>query len=202
MREMNEKLNIESTTTAAESPFSNDIVERHNLILSEAMLKTIEDVKCDPEVALAWAVSAKNALQNNGGFSPNQLVFGRNPNVPSVLTDLPPAFETTTSSDLIRNNMNALHSARKNYIAAESSERIRRALRHKVRSYADTVYVNGDKVFYRRKNVKGWKGPAVVLGQDGQFVLLRQAGGFYRVHLCHLMKVSLPQMIGLDGGSF
>ena len=128
-REMCEKLNIVSTTTAAESPFSNGIVERHNLILSEAMVKTMEDVKCGPDVALAWAVCAKNALQNNGGFSPQQLVFGYNTNTPSVLSDSPPALSSTTSSDIIRNNLNAMHSARKNYMEAEASEKIRRALR-------------------------------------------------------------------------
>ena len=36
-RQMNEKLNIETCTTAAESPFSNGTVERHNLIVAEAM---------------------------------------------------------------------------------------------------------------------------------------------------------------------
>lgn len=148
-REMNEKFNVETTTTAADSPFSNGIVERHNLILSESMLKTIEDIRCSPEVALAWAVSAKNALQNHGGFSPNQLVFGRNINIPSVLTDLPPALTSCTSSDIIRDNLNAIHSARKNYMAAEASEKIKKALRHKVRSYSDVVYENGDKVYYR-----------------------------------------------------
>ena len=43
-REMSEKLNIKPTTTAAESPFSNGIVERDNLILAEAMIKVIDDV--------------------------------------------------------------------------------------------------------------------------------------------------------------
>ena len=188
-REMNEMFNVETATTAAESPFSNGIVERHNLILAEAMFKTIEDVKCAPDVALAWAVSAKNALQNHGGFSPNQLVFGRNINTPSVLTDLPPALTSVTTSDILRDNMNAIHSSRKNYMGAEASEKIRKALRHKIRSYADISYVNGDKVYYRRKDFKGWKDPAVVLGQDGQFVLVRHGGAFYRVHPCQLMKV-------------
>ena len=36
-RQMNEKLNIEIYTTAAESPLSNGTVERHNLIVAEAM---------------------------------------------------------------------------------------------------------------------------------------------------------------------
>ena len=37
-------------------------------------------------------------------------------------------------------------------------------------------------------NFKGWKGPDVVLGQEGKFVLIRHGGTFYRVHLCQLMK--------------
>ena len=115
-------------------------------------------------------------------------MFGRNPNLPSVLADRAPALESATPSDLIRTNMNAMHTARIKYVEAESSEKIRRALKHKVRTYADVVFVNGDKVYYRRKNFKGWKGPAVVLGQEGQFILIRHGGAFYRVHPCHLMK--------------
>ena len=102
LREMNEKLGVETVTTAAESPFSNGICERHNAILFETMAKRMEDTKCEPELALAWAVSAKNALQNKSGFSPNQLAFGYNINLPTVLTDLPPALESTTSSDIVR----------------------------------------------------------------------------------------------------
>ena len=60
---MNEKLNIEICTTAVESPFSNDIGEHHNLIVSETMEKTFVDEKYELEIALGWAVSAKNTLQ-------------------------------------------------------------------------------------------------------------------------------------------
>ncbi|XP_057305251.1 uncharacterized protein LOC130642182 [Hydractinia symbiolongicarpus] len=182
LQEMNEKLNIETKTTAGESPFSNGIVERHNKILAETMFKTIEDTKCEPDVALAWALSAKNSLQNHGGYSPNQLVFGHNVNTPTILTDHLPALEPTTSSEIVRKNLSALHKARENFIKAESSERIKRALRHNVRTYSDETYLNGEKVFYKRKNTKGWKGPGVVLGQDGQMVLVRHGGNFYRVH--------------------
>ena len=38
---MNEKLNIETRT------------ERHNLIVTEAIEKKLEDEKCEPEIALA-----------------------------------------------------------------------------------------------------------------------------------------------------
>ena len=114
-REMNEKLSVETLTTAAESPFSNGTVERHSGILYEAMVKTQKDVGCDPETALAWAVSAKNSLQNHG-FSPNQLVFGHNVNMPTVLTDKVPAFESTTSREILRKNLEALHTARTKFI--------------------------------------------------------------------------------------
>ena len=192
LREMNEKLGIETVTTAAESPFSNGICERHNAILFETMAKTMEDTKCEPELALAWAVSAKNALQNKSGFSPNQLAFEYNINLPTVLTDLPPALESTTSSDIVRRNLDAMHKARVNYMKAESSEKIRRALRHKTRTFADEHFVIGEKVFYKRQNLKGWRGPAVVNGFDGKVVLVRHGSAFYRCHPCHLMKVKDP----------
>ena len=101
-------------------------------------------------MALAWAVIAKNAIQNKEGFSPNQLVFSFNPNIPSVIEDKLPALENS-SCDIIRQNMDALHSSRQNYVAAESSEKIRRALRHNVRSYSDVVYNNRDSLLQKEK---------------------------------------------------
>ena len=143
--------------------------------------------------------SSLNALQNRNGFSPNQLVFGYNVNLPTVLTDLPPALELTTSSDIIRKNLNALHDARKNYIQAESSEKIRRALKHKTRTYADEVYNINDKVFYKRKNLKGWRGPAIVTGVDGKIILVRHGSAYYKCHPCHLMKVVQQERKSVEG---
>ena len=98
------------------------------------MKKTIQDVKCLSEIALAWAISAKNSPQNHGGFGPNQLVFGHNINLPSVLTNALPALGNSTPSDIIRKNTEAMRKARESYIQAESSERTKRALRHNVRT--------------------------------------------------------------------
>ena len=41
----------------------------------------------EPDVVLAWALKTKKQSQNNGGFTPNQLVYEHNVNTPSVLTD-------------------------------------------------------------------------------------------------------------------
>ena len=51
------------------------------------------------DTALALAVSAKNTLINHNGFSPAQLVFGRNSNLPNTINDLLhlPALKTPVS---------------------------------------------------------------------------------------------------------
>ena len=86
-------------------------------------------------------------MQNRGGYSPYQLVFGTNVNLPSVIADLAPVLKSFTSSDIVRRNLNALHDLMKK---EESSERTKRALRRNVRIYCEENYQNGDKVFYKR----------------------------------------------------
>ena len=49
-------------TTTRESSFSNVIVVRHSKVLFDAFSKTLNDVMCEPEIALAWAVIVENAL--------------------------------------------------------------------------------------------------------------------------------------------
>ncbi|VDI54554.1 Hypothetical predicted protein [Mytilus galloprovincialis] len=106
------------------------------------------------------------------GWSPYQLVFGTNPNLPNVLNDKPPALEHNTVSQTFANHLNALHSGRRAFIQAESSERIRRALRHKIRASGE-CFQHGDKVYYKRDDDNKWKGPGTVLGQDGKVVFVR-----------------------------
>jgi hypothetical protein len=163
--------------------------------VKDCLQKILDDTKCDPEVGLCWAIAAKNSLFNNNGFSPDQLTYGRNNNYPSVLIDEPPALESSSTVDVIRENMTALHKAREAFIQSESSERIRKALRHNIRTYANEVYENGDKVFYRRKNYKGWKGPGTVIGRDGQTVLIKHGSTYCRVHPCQMMKKKASTMM-------
>ena len=73
------------------------------------ILKLTSDTNCSVENALVWAISAKNALHNNFGYCPDQLVFGRNPNLRSVLTAKPPALRTTTTCQLIADHLNVYY---------------------------------------------------------------------------------------------
>lgn len=193
--EMCELLGVEITTTPAESPFSNGIVERANLILYESMMKTVDDIGCTKELGLAWAVSAVNALQNCSGFSPNQRVFGRNVNLPSIITSKPPAQKTSTM-ETVRKHLDAIQSAKENFLKADASKRIRKALNSKVRTYSEVHYEPGEKVYFKRKKKSGWCGPGKVLGKDRNIVLVDQGGRYYRCHPCHLMKI--PPVGGND----
>ena len=106
-----EQFNIVVQTTATDSPWSNGLVERHNLVLSEMLDKVLTDSKCPFNVALSWCINAKNSLHNVHGFSPYQLALGQHPRPPALLTDTPPAHRSPSSSDIVWQHLNALHDA-------------------------------------------------------------------------------------------
>ena len=155
-RDTCENQNAVIGSTAAESPWLNGLCERHNTFLGESIDKIIEDTNCSLSTVVSLAVSVKNALQNNYGYSPNQLVFGQYPNFPNVLTDSLPASEGVTCSQTIASNLNAMHKAREAFILAESSEKIWRALRHNVRSSNDAKFEMGDIVYFKRNDNNRW----------------------------------------------
>ena len=129
-----------------------------------------------------WAVSANNVLKNVHGYSPNQLVFGKNNNHPCAENGKLPALENRTSSQIVADNLNTLHAARENYIKSESSEKLKRALKYNVRTHSETVFNTGDVVFYKRSREKQWKGPATVIGSDNQQIVLKHGSFTIRVH--------------------
>ena len=189
VRDMAENFNISVKTTAAYSPWSNGLLERHNKTLTEMLLKIREENKCDWEVALSWALMAKNALHNIHGYSSYQLVYGKNPSLPNVLTDEIPALEGCTSSIIVGAHIRAMYTARKAFTEAECSERIRRALRKNIRSSKDT-FVTGDKVYYKKHDCPKWKGPGTVIGQDSTLVFIRHGGTYVRVHLSRVQRAT------------
>ena len=186
-RTLGEKFNVKILATAAESPWSNGVCERLNAVIGENVSRILDDTQCDLELALAWAISARNALSNKSGFSPNQLVFSFNPAIPDIFHSEPPALEPVSSSETVRQNLGALHLARREFIRSESDEKIKRALRHKVRPTRVENLVNGDNVYYKRNDSAEWHGPGVVIGIDNKQVLVRHGGTVVRVHTARLV---------------
>ena len=108
---MCEALGITVKTTAAESPWSNGLVERRNLVLSEMLDKIIDETDCGVSLAVSWCVNAKNSLHNVHGFSLYQLTLGKNPKLPSTLSDKVLALTNKPVSKVISQNLEALHKA-------------------------------------------------------------------------------------------
>ena len=90
--DMCEILGITVKTTAAKSPWSNNLVEKHNVVLSEMLDKVIDVIDCDINLAVSWCVNAKNSLHNLSDFAPYQLILGTNPKLPFTLTEKLMAF--------------------------------------------------------------------------------------------------------------
>ena len=113
--------------------------------------------KMDPVIALAWAVTAKNSFPMNGGFSSFQLVFGKNPRLPNIMTDRLPALEGITTSESVAAHINALYAGRRAFMAVQCDEKIRKALLHKVRA-VEKSYLSSEQVFYKRDGDKAsWR---------------------------------------------
>mgnify|MGYP001795813812 CR=1 FL=1 len=114
------------------------------------------------------------------------MVFGRNPNFPLSSNSNLPALEGATSSQVVANNLNAMHAARQAFIQNESNERLKRALKHQIRTSGDDYYTTGELVYYKRENSNQWHGPGTVIGQDGKQILVKHGSTYVRVHSCRL----------------
>ncbi len=199
LREVASVLNTETCTTAAYSPFQNGLCERNHAVVDNMLVKLREQCpKTSDRILLCWANMAKNALQMYHGYSSYQLVFGRNPALPNIMTDGLPALQGTTSSEIFAEHLNALHEARKAFVQSEAHERVRRALRSKVRA-SEQTYSNGDRVYYKREDSDRWLGPAKVVFQDGKVVFVRHGSVFVRVSPNRLSKCG--QEFGQDSRS-
>ena len=97
-----------------------------------------------------------------------------------------------TTSEQVAQNLRAKHEARKSFIEAESSEKIRRALRHNSRESTSKIFEAGEKVYYKPIDSEIWRGPAVVIGRDSHQVVLKHGGIFIRTHPTSLKKVKEP----------
>ena len=66
---------------------------------------------------------------NHNGFSPSQIVFGKNFNLPNIINDTLPALEKVTTSADLALHIATLHSAREAFIKAKTSEKIKIAFK-------------------------------------------------------------------------
>ena len=95
--------------TAAESAWSNGVVERLNFVIGDVLDKILTDTSINYDIAVAWAINAKNSLQNICGFSLYQLAIDGNPQLPCVLSEDLPALSSKPKYQIIKDKLQALH---------------------------------------------------------------------------------------------
>ena len=187
-----EKFNVHIKTTGAEAPWSNGLVERHHSLLSRNVQKIVEETGCSIDIALAWACHAKNTLSNINGYSPYQLLFGKNPVIKSIDDPYtsPTIIEDETPSETVAKNITAIYAARKHQMECEADEKIRRAMRSNIREVYSESLETRDLVYYKRDNNKRWRGPGTVIGSEGKIVFVRHGGYVVRCHRSRVVKVN------------
>ena len=95
-------------------------------------------------------------------------------------------------------NLDTLHYAREAYIKTENSEKLKRAMSHNVRTSNGAKFFIGDQVFYKRDDTREWKGPASVIVQDGQKVLIKHRPYNVSVHSCQVILKDESRQCSFD----
>ena len=197
-REVASHLNVVKYTTAAEAPWQNGLCEKVHQVTDMILLKlSAEYPHTSLDVLLAWANMARNSLNMYNGFSSHQLVFGVNPNLPCVMNAGAPGLNESTSSEVFAKHLNSLQSSREAYIKTENAERIKRALRHKIRT-SQQIFHHGEKVYYKRDKAERWLGPGKVMFQDGKIVFVRHGNVYVRVSVNRLITAGNEEWLEDD----
>ena len=173
---------VDMRHTAAEAAWQIGKVERHGQWF-ERIFKRVCD-ECHPasdaefQMCLQQTQSAKNSLLTETGASPYQLVFGRNPRVPTDLMQEQPHLPAVDAAEFesVWSRSNAVRmSARKAVLEVHDDRALKAALRARPR--VTRPFRSGDCVYYWRtqKSIGGtrieggrWYGAALVLGNLGR----------------------------------
>ena len=157
-----------------------------------ALIKVIDEM--NPSDYNEWlecvdvTVEARNSIMRRGGYSPNQLVFGRDPEYPGddILAEAPnPIANSAILEDAIAQFSHAArHSARKAVLESLDHRAARIALNSRPRPHRE--FRPGDEVaIWRRgrgikKSTARWRGPGLVAGSAGGNYWISMPGAFVK----------------------
>ena len=198
-REMCERLGIRHVTTGAYSPWGNGKNERNHHTVDIMLEKMLHD---DPsmkfEDALAKAVYARNTMINVNGFSPAQILAGKQPRLPGATNDNDPSQdEIETTSQTVFDHIKGLQVAKKAFIKTDCGNKLKTAM--EVRESPLVHYPVGTMVHYKFGNDQRWHGPGRIVGQENKVVLIRHGGHIISTSQTRVYKS--PGQEQMAGGS-
>ncbi len=140
---------------------------------------------------LNYSLMAKNSLLNRKGFSPFQVVFGRNVWKDNIENELSVPKGT---DGIVIEHYKAMQNVKRRYLEAESDARIEAIERKKTNNKLNEKFASiqrGDIVQYFRRGIKAeeqWRGPATVIGVDGTIAILRHGSRVVNSHMRDMRK--------------
>lgn len=167
---------------AGQAHWQHGKVERHGSILKDMLSKVAHQIDGKNFKQLQWMVDevvmAKNSLIREHGFSPSQLLFGKEPRSFGEVEEngqacsMHPSVGDKGSQVAIRMRMRC--EARHAFVKAQANQMLQQTVRNRTRPWVEPQI--GDRCFFyrefRRKGVSGlvkaWHGPGLVVGIQGQ----------------------------------
>ena len=167
---------------AGQAHWQHGKIERHGQTVKDMIKKVVHQSNLKGPLEMSWAAiescCAKNSLVREHGFSPNQLLFGKEPRCYGEIEEKgePCAFhfDVGEGGSQVAKRMKYRHQARQAYIESQANQMLNRTARNKTRPWVEPQ-IGGKCFFFRevkRKDQKGkkpcWQGPGLVVGIQGQ----------------------------------
>ena len=193
MASMCETFGIKHITSGAYSPFQNGLNERNHFTCDQIMEKVMDgDKDISFEEALAQAVYTRNMMLNVHGYSPAQILTGKQPRLPGATADnAPPADNIEVDSRAVQKSVNLMHKTRQAWTQADNSNRLREAMKAQ-ESHLDK-FETGDNVCYKFGKDSRWHGPGKVVGQENKIIYIKHGGHIISTSQSRVYRPSLGE---------
>jgi len=162
-------------TTSSYSPQQNGLNERNHGLVDIMVEKIRRDY---PDWTMQEAVNeaawAKNCMiQQTGGFSAFQLVYGRNPGIPGASECTTGGLEQLSDGEITRGMFDRQNKILTEFQQRERDWRLKTALKSNLPSTTDVIMELGDQVVYR-DGKDGRRYDAKIVGFDGPNAILKR----------------------------
>lgn len=169
------------TSIAGQAHWQNGKIERHGSVLKDMIQKTVTQSGAngveEMELVGKECVVAKNSLVREHGFSPEQLVFGREVHKEGELwangEPVSFRFDVGERGNRLARLVKFRYEARCAFVKAQSQDMLNRTVVNRTQPWKEPKI--GQLIFFYRENrktkeqgvVSGWIGPAMVVGLQG-----------------------------------